>query len=288
MPIGYKFVKSICLSVSSVLISASLVGLPLITRAADITSSNDTTGANSVNANTGNINNTSNTAVTNTATTNNSIDFYINTGNNKVSNNTTVGNVATGNITPKISIDNNLNTEKITIPSNSSDPTISSTNHLTGAGSTNQNTTNISTLSKITITQLANIRNNVSECLNTGGNTFSNNTKIGDISTGNINSIITINNTANGPSDGKGGGNTPPPANGGGSGITNALAIVTPAHIIPASATFFPSGGSSTAPLIAILGLLALALAPVAKRKITQLFEGRPTHGNGLVPSSFN
>ena len=279
-------VKNICLSVGSVLFSAALIGAPLMANAADVTTSNDTTGANSTNSNTSNISNSNNATVTQNATVNNNFNFSISTGNNTVKDNTTVGNIQTGNVSPTIAVDNDLNTGKIIIPTFTNDPTVSTSNSTTGPDSINKNTTSITNFSSSTISQISNIKNCISANINTGGNTFSNNTKLGNITLGNVNLKVSVDNTANGPADGKGGGNTPPPSNGGGSGITNAVALYSPASIVPASATFFPSGGSSAAPLIAILSLLALAILPTLARKITQLFEGRPAYGEGLVPSA--
>lgn len=173
--------------------------------------SNTNTGFNSINTNTVNETNTSNFDVTQTADIDNSFDIGTNTGNNTLDRNTKVGNVTTGDVDVKGSVTN---------IANAGHPVLYLINVLgkwlgeavipgvgvvvnelgnsdTGANSENSNDVNHTNTLDATVDQTANVHNNVTMDLNTGNNTISRNTKVGDVSTGSINVMANVVNFVN-------------------------------------------------------------------------------------------
>lgn len=181
--------------------------------AGDIVLGNDMTGADSTNTN--DVANTTDVDVTveNTAAIDNTFDITTETGNNDVTDNTVVGNYATGDVDVDGSVTNIANAGIPTffivnvfgtwtggflgLPIGSY--VINELgNSLTGADSTNTNTATSTTDVDLDVTNDAAANNNVAINANTGGNTISRNTGVGNISTGSIDIMANIVNFLNG------------------------------------------------------------------------------------------
>ena len=267
---------------------------PILSRSAfaqDYNFSNNTTGSDSTNINNGTVTSTNSSTINDTSNTNNTLNVSINGGSNIVSNNTTIGPVSIGGISTSVSIANNSNsTSNITAANNTSNTNtdLTSSNYLTGPSSTNTNTNNITNSTSTIISQFANITNGINLNISSGHNTFSNNTKLENITIGGVKVAVTITNNANTtPVSGKGGGNPPvtPVYQQAGETIADALAIVNPNPTTLVSASFFPSGGDGFLGLILVLGFLLLGLLPESQI-FSKLFRGRPVLATSYVARS--
>jgi hypothetical protein len=287
-------------------VAALTLVMPLQAFASSADFENDTTGANSTNTNSVSASNTANFSISSNGTVNNTVTLNADTGNNTVTNNTTVGDVSTGDIEFDIAVDttiNKIDPDSLQGFGQTSDFTITSSNHNTGANSTNDNTSSVTNSSNVSLTQNGTVNNNVTGNFSTGGNTISGNTTVGDISTGDITGKVSINNDVNGV----GGGNDEEPVGppkpgdkpiGGGSifpsipsliPVAQAAAPAKPA--IQAKKEFFPAGTTNAMPLYFILVILALAflLDREARAKnrslvaVAHLLSGRYSDENGYA-----
>lgn len=162
---------------------------------------NDTTGPDSTNLNTWNISAPfTNLSVENTATINENPNITVDTGNNTVSPNTVVGDVSTGDVIGELSFSHVLNNGVIDLGSVIPSLSLNLRNHITGPNSTNLNTVNVNSgceNSDPTITNKATFTGNYTLDANTGMNSIDSNTKVGDISTGDVKASIASNVTLN-------------------------------------------------------------------------------------------
>lgn len=239
---------------------------------------NNTTGSSSTNLN--QVNDSSSVSVTenSTSSSTNNVTLTVDTGHNTITDNTEVGNVSTGNISVDLVVDNEQNTSPSTTGSTwtGSTSTVHSANLNTGANSTNSNNTNLSRTSSVTQNNVANVSNTVNISANTGGNTLSRNTKLGDVTTGSVNINVRLENKLNTPPTtppvtppvtpgGVGGGTETPPT------ITQAsisaptgsptlVAAANPVLKAPATNRYFAAGSNTAAlPLVLLLGLPLMA-----------------------------
>ena len=124
----------------------------------------------------------------------NDINVVSNTGGNTASDNVSDEvNISTGDVKTDVVIQNSTNTST----ADSSNCCISDTNAtISGNGQGSSNTINlgISNTSEAIVSQTANITNNISGTSNTGGNTANDNFGNVSIKTGNIKTLISINN----------------------------------------------------------------------------------------------
>lgn len=173
---------------------------------------NTATGYGSSNSNTADSSAINNVAIDNHSTIGNSMAVASNTGHNDVSDNTTTGQQRTGDTTVNGGILTYANQTKL--PSfylvnvfGSWDGTlqgidphrvfVNTLNDHTGANSANSNTASDSQNNTLDLSNQATINNNISVNADTGDNVIDRNTKMGDISTGNVNVIGNIVNLAN-------------------------------------------------------------------------------------------
>lgn len=178
----------------------------------DILMGNEETGANSTNAN--EVTNTAMTDidVTNTATIDNVFDINPTTGNNTFDRNSVVGDIETGAVNVEGSVTNvaNVGTPIFYIVNVLGDwsggdlglPAGSFIinelgNLMTGADSTNENTVDDTTTVDVDVVNDATVTNRLGIAANTGGNTFSRNTQLGDVKTGDINILANVLNFLN-------------------------------------------------------------------------------------------
>lgn len=286
-------------------VAALTLVMPLQAFASSADFENDTTGANSTNTNSVSATNTTNFSISSNGTVNNTVNITADTGNNTVTNNTTVGDVSTGDIEFDIAVDTTLNQidpDSLQGFGQTSDFTITSSNHNTGANSTNDNTSSVTNTNNVSLSQNGTVNNTVTGNFSTGGNTISGNTTVGDISTGNIVGNVTINNDVNGIGGGNDEEPVGPPKPGDkpvGGGILPTLASIIPVAqaaapakpAIQAKKEFFPAGTTNVMPLYFILVILALAflLDREARAKnrslvaVAHLLSGRYSDENGYA-----
>lgn len=153
-----------------------------------INASNSVTGPNSINRNNIDVNESSEISVVNEAEARNDFDIDADAGFGNVANNTSVGNIMGGDINGSLSAVTNLNSGTIDLISGASDEDVSIWlgNNLTGPDSINVNDVNVDRNSDVRIRNEAEARNNLDLNANTGGNRVSNNTCVGDLSSGDI------------------------------------------------------------------------------------------------------
>jgi hypothetical protein len=161
--------------------------------------SNQLTGPNSSNRNTLNVRNTTNSTITQTARISNNVRLNTNTGYNVASNNTTVGDVASGSTTVSMNFDNTANqgNESSVVSTADHSFTGSMSNDTTGPNSSNTNTTSVTNTTKQTVNKMATINNNFCITANSGENSVSGNTTVGDVSSGDITIDLSATNAAN-------------------------------------------------------------------------------------------
>lgn len=161
---------------------------------------NAVTGPNSTNINKAIIKSGSSLSVINQATYAGNYNFDLNTGGVNIGNNTVVGNVSTGDVDLRLTenVSLNRNASNIILPSSPSAIVIPDmANATTGPGSTNKNSFVYKNENETTITNTADISNNVNADINTGGNTISGNTCVGNVSTGSVRFNVNISSSAN-------------------------------------------------------------------------------------------
>lgn len=152
--------------------------------------------------------------VDNNADTNNTIDLSLNTGENQIGNNSVVGNIDTGDIESLINLINISNSEFAPGSSVGSELILGAdTNQIvlipslvrlllensnTGPFSENLNTVDNSNIVSIfDLNNYANTINNIGINANTGRNDILNSTKVGNLTTGDINLGVNLINIAN-------------------------------------------------------------------------------------------
>jgi hypothetical protein len=176
---------------------------------------NSNTGSNSDNSNS--VNNTASSTtvnVDNNANIQNNNDVGINTGNNNVGSSTVVGNINTGSADGVLNVLNVGNSQladgstvssttlaggngsvDLTNPNQGID--IVSANNTTGAGSANANQVAGSNVVEVFQQNTANVTNDINLSADTGRNTIDGNTKIGDLTTGDVNLGVNLVNLLN-------------------------------------------------------------------------------------------
>ncbi|MGI6103073.1 MAG: hypothetical protein ACOYBJ_00385 [Patescibacteria group bacterium] len=177
------------------------------------TLANDTTGAGSTNTNSATENNSTDITNRNNATITNDVDMSLSTGSNTLSQNSEVGSLTTGDIRGSLSIVNAANSQfapgssvglgtatsgadgvllmadgsRAYLPSNSQ----------TGADSTNTNAISGTNAVRIVTESTALVDNDIDIAASTGGNTITENTLFGDITTGSIDLAVNLINLLN-------------------------------------------------------------------------------------------
>ncbi len=196
-----------------------------------VSAQNNTTGANSDNNASSSSSNDASLTLNNNANILNNVNLNATTGNNTAGENTGGGSITTGNTNANLKTANIANTNTVgdggtiwmvlvnnlgkwtgqLFSGNSStgsfspfltfninpDGSISADNSNTGTGSTNKANSNVNNTSNTEINNNANLTNNVVINANTGGNSASENTGNGTISTGNVNAAVNILNILN-------------------------------------------------------------------------------------------
>ncbi|MEK9156133.1 MAG: hypothetical protein AAB360_02410 [Patescibacteria group bacterium] len=166
----------------------------------EITLSNYLTGYNSVNKNLVDVDSDLDVDIDNHAYVDNDIDFDLNTGKNDVTKNTVGGDVETGSIDVAIVVENVVNQDAgnvdlgaLAVPPVSAD----FSNQLTGAQSENINKLDLDHEVDIDVENHADIDNNIYVDANTGKNDVSQNTIVGDVTTGDVSISASVTNIAN-------------------------------------------------------------------------------------------
>lgn len=169
------------------------------TESGDIVASNGTTGPNSINKNNIDIDDSSDIRVVNEATANNDYDIDAEAGFGNVGSNTCVGDIKGGDIMGSLSSVTNLNSGTINLMNDSSDDDMSIVlaNSITGPNSVNVNDVDIDRTSNINVLNSAVANNNLDIKANTGKNRVSNNTVVGDVSSGDVNIDASVNTNLN-------------------------------------------------------------------------------------------
>lgn len=164
----------------------------------DVDLINDTTGPNSVNVNEVNIDHHANIDIRNDVVFDNDVDLRANTGRNTISNNTCVGDVVGGDIDVDATIENIAGTNSVSLPNfGNSSVDVDFVNSLTGPCSENSNVLNINSCTDFEMTNTSTYNNDINVNANTGNNTVSCNTCVGDISTGDANISLRVINGSN-------------------------------------------------------------------------------------------
>lgn len=188
-----KPVNLLLVAVAAVLVSAGTAFASI-----NISGGNNTTGPCSENENNWSIENSNQIDIENCAEVDNDFDVCVNTGENDISKNTCVGDLWTGDIDGSVMFDNVLNNSDIVLaPFWDGDIDVVLANSLTGPGSENENNVCIRNENEINIRNNANIDNDIDFRANTGRNTVSKNTSVGNIMTGDISFSADVRNVAN-------------------------------------------------------------------------------------------
>lgn len=170
---------------------------------------NELTGPNSKNTNSVSNSNTADIVVNNNANLTNSLDFEANTGENEIGSNTAIGDVSTGSTEVQTTMTNILNVMEIPMffivnvfgTWNGTLAGIDSNyvfiNQLTGPNSENVNDADSKNQLSAEINNNATVDNVINIDANTGRNSISNNTVVGDIKTGSIKLCANVINVLN-------------------------------------------------------------------------------------------
>lgn len=154
----------------------------------DVDLVNDTTGPNSINTNEVNIDNSSNIDITNDVVFNNEVNLRANTGRNTISRNTCVGDIIGGDIDIDATIENIAGFNDISLPNfGDSSVDVDFMNSITGPCSENSNVLNVDSRTDFELTNTSTYNNDINVNANTGNNTVSSNTCVGDVRTGDAN-----------------------------------------------------------------------------------------------------
>lgn len=208
----------------------------------DVTINIENNGSDSINGVNLGISNTTDITQTNSAQITNNSQTHANTGNNQANNNNGDVTIKTGNITSLASILNkniNLNSD----PQGDNNSSISVSINNNGSGSINSIVLFFGNSLNYLSNNFADIKNNVTQNLNTGNNIANNNNGAVLIATGDIISVITIGNeNINGSFFNPPPTQIIPPPGGGG---VNPPGEIPPGAQPPASGTN-PSGGNGS------------------------------------------
>lgn len=189
-----KSMRVACLSMGVL----TVAGASLAYGSVSVNSSNMDTGASSSNEGTANINSNWELKLENKGDVYNKVDADVDTGKNETNKNTNAGDVETGSIDLAGDFVNELNVDPIDLSGHDwSDVDATFENNTTGAYSSNENTLNLNENSEIRIKNKADIDNKFYLDLKTGKNEMNKNTNAGDLTTGDINVDLTVDNTAN-------------------------------------------------------------------------------------------
>lgn len=176
-----------------------------------LTASNATTGPNSENRTNSSSASSTNVNIDNNSEINNNADITVDTGHNTIGSNTAAGSLVTGDANVGL---NFINASNSVLNPNSTYASsnvmggsnlslgaplnrISFENFLTGPDSENSNLIDINGTLAINEINNSDIDNEITVDINTGENQIRNNTKIGDLITGDINACINLLNLSN-------------------------------------------------------------------------------------------
>ncbi|MEK9156134.1 MAG: hypothetical protein AAB360_02415 [Patescibacteria group bacterium] len=180
--------------------------------ATDIAATNGTTGPESENNNSAATDTSIDVDVANDAAVDNTADLKLVTGQNTINQNSVAGNLTTGNIDGSVNV---INLENSVLAEDSSAGSqtfgggkgnlwltpsterVLLSNGTTGPGSSNTNNVGNNNIIQILENNNANADNTINIEADTGANTIKENTKIGDILTGNINLSVNLINLLN-------------------------------------------------------------------------------------------
>lgn len=155
----------------------------------DISGHNGTTGANSVNANEYDLDQDVDIDVTNEAETDNIVNADVSTGSSEISMNTTVEDIETGDVIGEVSFNTQLNSGGDSLSLDAlmmQDISVDSENDTTGANSENTNDVDIDNDVDVDITNSAEVKNVLNADVSTGNNEVTQNTTVGDVTTGDV------------------------------------------------------------------------------------------------------
>lgn len=226
---------------------------------ADDSASNTNTGPDSVNSATIDHSNSVDINISNTANVNYNIKMNLNTGGNTMSHNTTAGDLVSGDIDAKIALNTEINQTSGLCDGclpNFTGGDNTALNEQTGPDSKNNASVKISNKFDYDMKNRADVDYKLNLDANTGGNTCSNNTTVGDCKSGDIRIGIAIATEIN--QGGKGGAKLEAPK---GPGEPSAAAKPKPgvagvtAPVAGAGGALFAAGSS----LLLILAMLFAA-----------------------------
>lgn len=159
---------------------------------------NDTTGADSDNDVVLNVDTNTFVDQSNKGHVLNEINLNANTGGNEANKNTGEGHIQTGDVATGVGVANSLNTNVADIDGcGGCDMDLYGSNNKTGADSDNDVKIDFDKVNRLEQNNTANIRNKINQQLNTGDNQANKNTGMGDISTGDVDSVSLVENQAN-------------------------------------------------------------------------------------------
>ncbi len=178
------------------------------------TLTNEQTGAGSTNTNDVTHDRTLDVTETNTATIDNTVDVGASTGGNTLNRNTSVGSLTTGEIQGSVSLVNvansvfapgssagigelGVNAQGDLVLLQSDDRAYLPTNSRTGADSTNTNTISGTDVIRILTENIATVDNDIDIAADTGSNTLTDNSILGNILTGSIDLAVNLINLLN-------------------------------------------------------------------------------------------
>jgi hypothetical protein len=164
----------------------------------DITGGNCTTGPNSLNRNVWDVVETTDVVLNNDVTADNIFDLTANTGRNTIDLNTLAGDVMTGDVEGDIDLENDFSLPQVDFVgfSSSNDDSFDLTNELTGPNSENRNRVTVTRDSQLRVNNTADFTNDIIVNANTGVNTVSDNTEVGDVRTGDVDITGRVENSA--------------------------------------------------------------------------------------------
>lgn len=164
----------------------------------DVTAENDTTGAESTNRNTVRVNNASEKRLTNRADIRNRINVDADTGDNEQNKNTTAGSLTSGSVDVETDIVNVANTGEC-CPSGGNNSSVSAdlSNDTTGYDSTNENRVTVNNSGDKTVTNNADVDNDLNVDADTGDNEQNQNTSGGDVTSGDVSVSFTSTTVVN-------------------------------------------------------------------------------------------
>lgn len=152
----------------------------------DVDASNEKTGAESDNTNKVIVKNEGDTTLSNVANLNNSVRVKANTGGNDQNKNTTAGDLKTGDVSVETDIYNEANTGSCCISGGDTSVKADLSNDTTGYNSDNTNKVIVKDEGDKTVSNVANVTNEVEVHADTGKNDQEQNTTGGDVESGSV------------------------------------------------------------------------------------------------------